>query len=878
MSFKINTSQLSSVLDPFYQKLHFAANSGTMDFIENSLKNDNSVSGVYLQFLQDLKFQPLSRDEIDAYMKQRFSGKKTKKNKTDTNNSVYLESDIIDINEPSNNATLDTQLEENAIHTTHVHNSAIRKQHLDKIVDYITHYPEQYPLAIDIGYHPENKISTSNSKNLQSLPGNLYTLDFSDLSSLYIYIASIYRYELESYIEPAEQSLLVSKVLDIDFTSATHIDTKQNIYNDKSDNIEWTLDDATVKNTWGNPQFVLEILNTHSNANKDYFISLFQLIDPVLFKNKDFLTQAFEYDNFFVALLDQKMIKPMEALELSLDQPHALKYLWKNYFSTPFENASINPEEAAKKYIEKTRYDRMREFNELSRQLHPHFNPYTKNQYDNPYMDDMIDYGDLTDEEIEQLEFEQEMYERALIAKNKKAKPPVPTVNDFERHEQQLYKEQLKSYTKKYNDGLSIKQFFIEHVFNDDVRLHYFLGNCDEITTAILKSIPKELKNSEHLFLTLLENAQQLKIENTYPGYDINDHLPKDFFDDPQTARDRKNAYLILSLDYLDHCSNLLSMPWFKNKDDILDTLNNFTVNNLHLISRHKLTSNFSPEQLQSLYSVISYRVDNDLDIMKYFIGHNKKYFEKLPEEYQNNIELISHYFSIGGSIHNISAKTLFSLPEKQLIINYIATNNNYVYLNHTDCPKELKTDPDMLCLLKSNIANIKFTDSEKKKVYSNIGLFTQVVSKEPTFYTTLPNHLKESLPITLSYLNNVKRGNHNNINASFIEKNLPAIVLSYDQVCLKALDVCSDFAPFIPLQHWNNRSFVRSVLKSIDNHDLSSSVLNSLPPSIKQCFSVYQVESNYLSFFNTFLLEQDMQKSLEHIAVSHKPVKKKKI
>lgn len=630
------------------------------------------------------------------------------------------------------------------------------------------------------------------------------SLLFGNIHSLYLYIAATYRREPHIPIHITNNLQFTLDYLELDMDSSQNFTPSIN-YHDQDSQFLWNLNNELLSNTWSNKTFVLEKISTSPNNYKSYV----PLIAKELLQDHDFINQAvLKNIKFIDDLIENDIMSSFDLAQLFSNNATVLSCLWKKELAKQYSNSLLN---AYKVAVDE-------------------FDPHSYNQdirssiyYYEKSLEDLDNFDNL-------LEFDRQ-----------------------QKYIEQSFEQMVNDYSQKINATKHINEFFNNHIFTNVELSLDFLSIEKNSLSIVLPYLSPELFKEDRFINLLLHNIENNKDYHLLPT------IPVDILDNNNIY---KNTFINLAFDSDNSLSYLTHSHWFSNKESILSTLNTYQTYGTIVKRRYGL-SNLSDHEIKIIYNqLIPSELQQDSDIVNSLLQINKQFFRLLPHTLKNNLTILENYLNLSNELiysDGIDPDTILSLSNYSHIAKYISHHDNF--LNKKDCPSDWRTNPTILLALGERIKNIKFTANEKNFIFSNQEFTLQLLSKTPSLYLTLPEEDKDNLAYALSYLHS----HSNNNQKSNIQKiTFNPILYSYDSFCLTLLQLFPDMIQHIPTFHWENRKFLREVFNQLDEKILPKSILEKAPTKIKKFLEVFDINNNYLTFFNNYIVHEDLQKKLK--------------
>lgn len=353
----------------------------------------------------------------------------------------------------------------------------------------------------------------------------------------------------------------------------------------------------------------------------------------------------------------------------------------------------------------------------------------------------------------------------------------------------------------------------------------------------VYKQLPEDVKFSPKLLDTIyLGDNSEIRI---CPHYRLTEKHLNDtewlenfivkYCDKLDTARLNNYKEKTFNKDYLKD----LYSPWIGSKKKVLNML-----------------SKVQGKQFYQFYKVLPAKLRVDDDIVKAFMDYSHNSFTLMEEETREPYiaQFINNVAEGILSSYALSNEEIFKIKDKNLLIKIIE-KGHIDWLKNKDCPKEWKTDPELLEKVKTPGLLVSGFNPDMdilNALAKNKSAILNILGREKNIYYHLPESLKSDEEILLGMLK--------------IKIAVPQNFYAKKEFCLKAAMVNSDSCKDIPKQFWQEEIFIKRFFSLIDDKKISKNAIQQLPAEINQVLSAFNIKKDYSKFMDNFILNQKLQ------------------
>lgn len=258
------------------------------------------------------------------------------------------------------------------------------------------------------------------------------------------------------------------------------------------------------------------------------------------------------------------------------------------------------------------------------------------------------------------------------------------------------------------------------------------------------------------------------------------------------------------------------------------------------------------------------------------FMANPKNRFDDLNKKEITNEHIIA-YLKNDGYLNKVKEKiNIYNIDNEDVITEIVKQDSSYLGNKKVD-NKWKENSKIIYAVLKSDksLEYINLNKENVEKLSKNFDDCLNFVREDKSyyFYKLLPDSLKNNKEIANALISGAKERNY--IDDAF--KLLSPIVLLDKKFNIDLVKDYPQIAGMINKELWNDKEFVLTLFKEVENSNNESELKKNLPKEIRLFLETFNVNEKFYTFFNNYYLQKKLEEDLKNQPPKDK-IKKLKI
>ena len=245
------------------------------------------------------------------------------------------------------------------------------------------------------------------------------------------------------------------------------------------------------------------------------------------------------------------------------------------------------------------------------------------------------------------------------------------------------------------------------------------------------------------------------------------------------------------------------------------------------------------------------------------FMANPKNRFDDLNKKEITNEHIIA-YLKNDGYLNKVKEKiNIYNIDNEDVITEIVKQDSSYLGNKKVD-NKWKENSKIIYAVLKSDksLEYINLNKENVEKLSKNFDDCLNFVREDKSyyFYKLLPDSLKNNKEIANALISGAKERNY--IDDAF--KLLSPIVLLDKKFNIDLVKDYPQIAGMINKELWNDKEFVLTLFKEVENSNNESELKKNLPKEIRLFLETFNVNEKFYTFFNNYYLQKKLEEDLK--------------
>lgn len=258
------------------------------------------------------------------------------------------------------------------------------------------------------------------------------------------------------------------------------------------------------------------------------------------------------------------------------------------------------------------------------------------------------------------------------------------------------------------------------------------------------------------------------------------------------------------------------------------------------------------------------------------FMANPKNRFDDLNKKEITNEHILA-YLKNNGYLNQVKEKiNIYNIDNEDIITEIVKQDSSY--LGNKKVDNKWKENSKIIYAVLNNDKSLEYINLNKENVEKLSKNFDDCLNfvredKSYYFYKLLPDSLKNNKEIANELISGAKERNY--IDDAF--KLLSPIVLLDKKFNIDLVKDYPQIAGMINKELWNDKEFVLTLFKEVENSNNERELKKNLPKEIRLFLETFNVNEKFYTFFNNYYLQKKLEEDLKNQPPKDK-IKKLKI